>query len=85
VKEKTKQNQLILSQEATLERQIAGLQRKIGRLEEHLDAANASVVRNFDAYTQAERGRQALAANLPPAQRAVYTGLIGMGAGILGC
>lgn len=72
-----------------MRREISGLRREAGRLKEHLNAANRAVAQNYDAYAQAEQGRRALAQRLQAQQgnvaaAAVFTGLIGLGAGLLG-
>ena len=83
-----KQGQVYAGQVETFGREAAGLRREVARLNEHLGAANRAVAQNYDAYLQAEQGRQALAQRLQAQEQkataaAVFTGLIGLGAGLL--
>jgi len=84
-----KQGERYAAQVEGLGRETAGLRREVARLTEHLAAANRAVAQNYDAYLQAEQGRRALAQRLQAQQQtataaAVFTGLIGLGAGLLG-
>lgn len=85
----SKQGNQYLAVIAELRREIAGTRREAERLTEHLAAANKTIAQNYDAYLQAEAGRQALAQRLQTQQNsattaAVFSGLIGLGAGLLG-
>lgn len=79
----------LVSQVEDLQRQTRAHARENRRLQQHLEAANQAIRQNYDAYVQAEAGRQALAKSLTEhkqsaAATAVFSGLIGLGAGLLG-
>jgi len=86
LKSESQRGRTLLGENERLRTQVAVSERKAASLQSALQRANLQVIRNYDAWVQAESQRQELAKRLqsaPGPGTMLLTGLIGLGAGVL--